>query len=136
MRHPNGQRSGSIEMKPEMKPNDMRRPARKTKAPLGQNEFLFVVQVAAPDGGFGCDPDAGDRCGSRSRRQSDWEFKSWCFEGLEMAKSLRHRFGGEIVPVTIRRLPERRRNPASAVQSECEGPEQTLRTKRGSSNRM
>lgn len=103
----------------------MRRPVRKTKAPLGQNEFLFVAQIAAPDGGFGCNLDAGDARHSaqrRSRRQGEWEFRSWCFEGLEIAKSFRHRFGGEIVPGSIRRLPERRRNPLSqvptAVQSE------------------
>jgi len=110
---------------------------KRTTARARQGEFLFVVQIAAPDGGFGCTLDAihawhcySNNAQRRGRLQhlGEREFRSWCFEGLEAAKSFRHRFGGEIVPVTMQRLPERCRGPASqistAVKSECEGPEQ------------
>jgi hypothetical protein len=83
-------------------------------------EFLFVAHVAAPDGGFGRDLDAAnrlDRGGGGIRRR--WqprgfdgrEFGSWCLDGLEIAKSLRHRFGGQIVPVTPQSVPRRRETP-------------------------
>jgi hypothetical protein len=97
-----------------------------------RGEFLFVVHVVAPDGGFGHGPDAVNplkRRGSdiqrrwQPQRLAGWEFRSWCQEGLEIAKSLRHRFGGQIVPVTVQPVP-RRRDAASqtsgATESELE----------------
>jgi hypothetical protein len=81
-----------------------------------RGEFLFVAHIAAPDGGFGRHLDAvnrSDRPGSdiRRRRQPQGfdgrEFCSWLLDGLEIAKSLRHRFGGQIVPVTPQPVPRR-----------------------------
>jgi hypothetical protein len=119
---------------------------KKTTARVRQGEPQFVVQVAVPDGGFGCTLDAvnawhrysnNTQRRGRPQRLGKREFWSWCFEGLEIAKSFRHRFGGQIVPVTIRPLPERRRDLASqipdVVKSECEGSEQKSGTKQTSS---
>src|SRR6202790_3940983 len=98
--------------------------ARARPARVRPGEFLFVVQIAAPDGGFGCTLDAinawhyysnNTQRRGRPHRLGEREFWSWCFEGLEIAKSFRHRFGGEIVPLSIKRRPERRRDPASQI---------------------
>lgn len=80
------------------------------------DNFLFVVQVAAPDGGFGRSLDGANQLRRHSiairrwqlRRLAGQEFCSWCLEGLEIAKSFRHRFGGQIVPVTVQPIPRRR----------------------------
>ena len=106
----------------------------------GQGKCPFVVQIVVPDGGFGCTLDAIDawhrysnniqRCGP-PQPLGERVFWNWCFEGLEIAKSFRHRFGGEIVPVTIRSRPYFAcQDPApansecekEAVKSECEPP--------------
>jgi hypothetical protein len=82
-----------------------------------RGEFLFVVHIVAPDGGFGHCPNAVNPLRRRgSEIQHRWqpqrlagsEFRSWCQEGLEIAKSLRHRFGGQIIPVTVQPIPRRR----------------------------
>jgi hypothetical protein len=122
---------------------------KKTTAPVRQSDFLFVVQIAAPDGGFGCTLDAinawhyssnNTQRRASAQRGGERQFWSWCFEGLEIAKSFRHRFGGEIVPVTMQRLPKRRREPQSqipaAAKSESEGAEQKPGTKQTSPGRM
>jgi hypothetical protein len=105
---------------------------KKTAAGGKRGDFLFVVHVAAPDGGFGrsLEPVNGwHRHGNNtqhrplSQRLAGRGFCSWCLEGLEIAKSLRHRFGGQIVPVTVLPVP-RRRDAASqtsvAAESELE----------------
>jgi hypothetical protein len=97
-----------------------------------RGEFLFIVHVVAPDGGFGHSPAAANPLNRRGgdiqrrwqpQRLAGWEFRGWCQEGLEIAKSLRHRFGGQIVPVTVRPAPRRRdavaQTPAAA-ESELE----------------
>jgi hypothetical protein len=130
-------------------PNSMSSSARMKETAAGgkRGEFLFVVHVAAPDGGFGRGLDAGwHRHGnntqhrSRHQRLAGREFCSWCLEGLEIAKSLRHRFGGQIVPVTVQPLPPRRRDAApptsTAAESEQEGPEQASRNKRALANQI
>lgn len=97
---------------------------KKVKARSNEAAFPFVVQIAVPDGGFGCTLDAINawHCYSKNRqrrgqrqRVGEREYWSWCFEGLEIAKQFRQRFGGEILPVTIRPRPERRRDGASAI---------------------
>jgi hypothetical protein len=94
---------------------------RKRKLRVNERDFPFVVQIAVPDGGFGCMLDAVNAwhrySNSRQRRgprqiAGEQEVWSWCFDGLEIAKSFRQRFGGEIVPATIRRRTERRRDGA------------------------
>ncbi len=90
---------------------------KKVTARVNEREYPFVVQVAVPDGGFECTLEAinawhgysrsRQRRGQRYRR-GEQEFWSWCFDGLEIAKSFRHRFGGEIMPVTVRRRSESR----------------------------
>jgi hypothetical protein len=105
---------------------------KKTAAGGKRGDFLFVVHVAAPDGGFGRSLDAVNRLNRHGgniqrrwqpQRLAGREFCSWCLEGLEIAKSLRHRFGGQIVPVTVLPVP-RRRDAASqasvAAESELE----------------
>ncbi len=111
------------------------RSARSKTTAVGVNrrEVPFVVQVVVPDGGFGCTLDAINAWHRYSKntqhrgppqRLGDREFWTWCFEGLEIAKSFRHRFGGEIVPVTIRGCAERSGDLAcqipTAPKSECE----------------
>lgn len=90
---------------------------KKIKARSNEAAFPFVVQIAVPDGGFGCTLDAINawHCYSKNRQRRGQrqrigvrEYWSWCFEGLEIAKEFRQRFGGEILPVTIRSRPERR----------------------------
>jgi hypothetical protein len=90
---------------------------KKIKARSNEAAFPFVVQIAVPDGGFGCTLDAINawHCYSKSRqrrgqrqRLGGQEYWTWCFEGLEIAKQFRQRFGGEIMPVAIRPCPERR----------------------------
>ena len=105
---------------------------KETAAGGKRGDFLFVVHVAAPDGGFGrtLDPVNGwHRHGnntqhrSRLQRLAGREFCSWCLEGLEIAKSLRHRFGGQIVPIMVRPIPQRRDaalQTSAAVESELE----------------
>lgn len=82
-----------------------------------RGEFLFIVHVVAPDGGFGHSPAAANPLNRRGgdiqrrwqpQRLAGWEFRGWCQEGLEIAKSLRHRFGGQIVPITVQPIPQRR----------------------------
>lgn len=97
-----------------------------------RGEFLFVAHVAAPDGGFGRsldDVNQLSRHGSgiqrrwRPRRLAEREAYGWCLEGLELAKSLRHRFGGQIVPITAQPIPQRRdaaSQNSAAVESELE----------------
>jgi hypothetical protein len=90
---------------------------KKIKARSNETAFPFVVQIAVPDGGFGCTLDAinawhrysknRQRRGQRQRVDMQ-DYWSWCFEGLEIAKEFRQRFGGEILPVTVRSRPERR----------------------------
>jgi hypothetical protein len=117
----------------------------KTAASGKRGDFLFVVHVAAPDGGFGRGLDAVNgwhNTQHRSRPQSlaGREFCSWCLEGLEIAKSLRHRFGGQIVPVTVQPLSPRRRDAAppisAAAKSGQEKPEQVSKNKRASANQI
>lgn len=95
---------------------------KKIKARSNEAAFPFVVQIAVPDGGFGCTLDAinawhcyGKNRQRRGQRQriGMQDYWSWCFEGLEIAKEFRQRFGGEILPVTIRRRPERASDAAS-----------------------
>lgn len=92
---------------------------KKIKARSNEAAFPFVVQIAVPDGGFGCTLDAiyAWHCYSKNRqrrgqrqRVGAQEYWTWCFEGLEIAKEFRHRFGGEILPMTVRARPERRRD--------------------------
>ena len=97
-----------------------------------RGEFLVVVHVAAPDGGFGRSLDAVEQLNSHGgdiqrrwqpRRLAGREFCSWSLEGLEIAKSLRHRFGGQIVPVTMQPVPRRRdavSQAPAAAESELE----------------
>ena len=90
---------------------------KKVTARVNERDYPFVVQVAVPDGGFECTLEAinawhgysrsRQRRGQRYRR-GEQEFWSWCFDGLEIAKSFRHRFGGEIMPVTVRRRSDSR----------------------------
>jgi hypothetical protein len=91
-----------------------------------RGDFLFVVHAAAPDGGFGCSPNAVNewhRRGaniphrSRPQRLAEREFYSWCREGLEIAKSFRHRFGGQLAPVTVQSVPRRRCDAASQISA-------------------
>jgi hypothetical protein len=94
-----------------------------------RGEYLFVVHVAAPDGGFGRSLDAVNQlnrhgsaiqCRGQLQRFAGREFCSWCLEGLEIAKSLRHRFGGQIVPVTVQPVPRRRAAATQAAATESE----------------
>jgi hypothetical protein len=96
-----------------------------------RGEFLFVVHVAAPDGGFERSLDGADQSRRRggdsrrwqSQRLAGREFCGWCPEGLEIAKSFRHRFGGQIVPVTVQSIPRRRDDVSqnsAAAESEME----------------
>lgn len=115
---------------------------RKIRARVNERDFPFVVQIVVPDGGFGCMLDAINawHCYGKNRQRrgprqqvGEQEFWRWCFEGLEVAKTFRQRFGGEIMPVTIRRRPARRRDLASQVtaagKSVCEAPEQEAEAK-------
>ena len=95
---------------------------KKIKARSNETAFPFVVQIAVPDGGFGCTLDAinawhcyGKNRQRRGQRQrvGVQEYWTWCFEGLEIAKQFRQRFGGEILPVTLRARPPRRGEPAT-----------------------
>jgi hypothetical protein len=100
-----------------------------TTARASRSEPPFVVQLVVPDGGFGCTLDAINawhRYSKNIQRRGPPQqlgerlFWNWCFEGLEIAKSFRHRFGGEIVPMTIRsRSDFACRNPAPAIPG-CE----------------
>ena len=105
-------------------PSPMRMTETATR--VRQSKFPFVVRMANPDGGFGCALFAGNawhRSSKNTRRRSgprclgEREFWTWCFEGLEIAKSFRHRFGGQIVPLTIQRVPARQSRIAVANSS-------------------
>lgn len=83
----------------------------KTTVYLKERDFPFVVRVAIPDGGFECTLGAikawhhhhgsPERRGQR-RLAGEQEFWRWCFDGLEIAKAVRQRFGGQILPVAMR----------------------------------
>jgi hypothetical protein len=86
----------------------------------------FVVQIAVPDGGFECALGAINAWHRYSRNLQyrgppyhigEQEFRSWRFAGLEIAEAFRHRFGGEILPVTTRARTNRRPDPALFVSS-------------------
>jgi hypothetical protein len=93
-----------------------------------RGDLLFVVHVAAPDGGFGRSLDGANplnRHGGNvrrwpSQRLAGREFAGWCPDGLEIAKSLRHRFGGQIVPLTVQPVPRRHDGVTAAAESELE----------------
>lgn len=96
---------------------------KKIKARNNEAAFPFVVQIAVPDGGFGCTLDAinawhcyGKNRQRRGQRQrlGEREYWSWCFEELEIAKEFRQRFGGEILPTTVRTQAARRRDGVAA----------------------
>jgi hypothetical protein len=115
-----------------------------TTARNEQRKFPFVVQVVVPDGGFGCTLDAINawhRYSKNTQRRGppsqlgEREFWSWCFEGLEIAKSFRHRFGGEIVPVTIRGQPDFAASDRPIPNSDCEKQASNLEPEGPSSNR-
>jgi len=59
---------------------------------------------------------------------------------LDIAKSFRHRFGGQIVPVTVQPVPRRQRDAASqiaaAAESEPERPKQFLGNKQTSEHQI
>lgn len=89
---------------------------KKTATRVRQGQFPFVVRVAVPDGGFGCalyGVNAWHRYSNNTQRRGlpqclgEQKLWTWCFETLEIAKSFRHRFGGQIVPLTIQRVPSR-----------------------------
>jgi hypothetical protein len=97
---------------------------KKVTARVNEREYPFVVQVAVPDGGFECTLEAINAWHGYSRskqrrgqryRVGEQEFWSWCFDGLEIAKSFRHRFGGEIMPVKVRRGSASFRDPALQI---------------------
>jgi len=97
---------------------------KKVTARVNERDFPFVVQIAVPDGGFECTLDAINawHCYSKNKQRrgqrhhvGEREFWRWCFEGLEIAKTFRQRFGGEIVPVTVRRRTESQRDPALQI---------------------
>ena len=104
----------------------MANPYRMKKAAPRANErdFPFIVQIVVPDGGFDWTLNAINawhrysgqlqRRGGR-RLEGDLEFGRWCFEGLEIAKAFRHRFGGEIMPITLRGRVDTRAGPGSRV---------------------
>lgn len=82
----------------------------KTTVRLKGRDCPFVVQVAIPDGGFECTLGAikawHHHNGNPERRgqrhlAGEQEFWRWCFDGLEIAKAVRHRFGGQILPVAM-----------------------------------
>jgi len=84
---------------------------RKVTVRVSERDFPFVVQIAVPDGGFECTLGAinawNHHNGNPQRRgrhyhAGEQEFWRWCFEGLEIAKAVRNRFGGEILPVAVR----------------------------------
>jgi hypothetical protein len=91
----------------------MRKSRSKTKtyARVNERKFPFVVQIAVPDGGFGCTLDAinawhfysknWQRLGRRLE-MGEQQFWRWCFEKHEIAELFRQRFGGEMVPLVVR----------------------------------
>ncbi len=90
---------------------------RKMRVPVSERDFPFVVQIAVPDGGFECTLGAinawhhhngGPQRRRRHYHAAEQEFWGWCFEGLEIAKAVRQRFGGEILPVALRVGTDRR----------------------------
>ena len=90
---------------------------KKVTARVNERDFPFIVQVAVPDGGFECTLDAINawHCYSKNRqrrgqrhRVDQQEYWRWCFEGLEVAKSFRLRFGGELMPLAVRRAETQR----------------------------
>ena len=83
----------------------------KTYARVNERKFPFVVQIAVPDGGFGCTLDAinawhfysknGQRFGQR-QDVGEQQFWRWCFATREVAELFKLRFGGEMVPLVVR----------------------------------
>lgn len=114
---------------------------KKINARVNEREFPFVVQVAVPDAGFECTLDAinawhcyskyKQRRGQR-QRVGEREYWRWCFEGLEVAKSFRLRFGGQLMPLAVRRVETQRdrvRQPLSADRFGQINPERAVETK-------
>jgi hypothetical protein len=100
-----------------------------TAARASRSKFPFVVQIVVPDGGFGCTLgaiNAWHRYSKTIQRRGPPQplgervFWNWCFEGLEIAKVFRHRFGGQIVPITIRSRRDFARRGSAPANSECE----------------
>jgi hypothetical protein len=76
---------------------------------MGARRWPFVVQIAAPEAGFGSKLDAINawhRYAKIKQRRAQphqagpQKFGRWCFEALESAERFKERFGGEIVPTT------------------------------------
>jgi hypothetical protein len=85
----------------------MGHPSRKRKmaSRVDERRFPFVVQIAAPEDGFGLMLDAINAWHRytkvrqhRARPQRGKQrFGRWCFVSLEIAEKFKARFGGEII---------------------------------------
>jgi hypothetical protein len=116
------------------------RSSRKTQlSPHGnERKFPFVVQIAVPDGGFGCTLDAinawhfyskhGQRLGRR-QEIGEQQFWRWCFAQREIAEHFSRRFGGEMVPLVVRQCATRRLR--SATESSGAATDKTASKKMG-----
>lgn len=89
---------------------------------FNERHFPFVVQIAVPDGGFGCRLDAinawhfysrNRQRQARPQTSGEQQFWRWCFENWEVAETFRQRFGGEMVPMVMRQRARRPRDAAS-----------------------
>ncbi len=97
---------------------------REMRVRVSERDFPFVVQITVPDGGFECTlgaVNAWRHCNGATQRRrphyhaGEHEFWGWCFDGLEIAKAVRQRFGGEILPVAVRVRADRRPDRVSQV---------------------
>jgi hypothetical protein len=116
----------------------MSRANRKMQLSPRSNErkFPFVVQIAVPDGGFGCTLDAinawhfyskhGQRLGRR-QEMGEQQFWRWCFAQREIAEHFRRRFGGEMVPLVVRQCATQ--GPCSPIDGENAATDKTASKK-------
>jgi len=102
--------------------------SKQTPARFNERHFPFVVQIAVPDGGFGCRLDAINAwhfySGNRQRQArpqsiGEQQFWRWCFENWEVAETFRQRFGGEMVPMVMRQRAKRPPDAASPTGGEA-----------------
>lgn len=114
---------------------------KKVAAHANEREFPFVVQIVVSDGGFDWTLNAINAWHHYSRHpqrrgrrhhEGNLEFGRWCFEGLEIAKAFRHRFGGEIMPITMRGRADRRPDAGSRA---CTAEECSRDAARGNAER-
>lgn len=115
---------------------------RKVTVRVDERDIPFAVQIALSDGSFECALGAinawhhyhgNPRRHRRHYAGGEQEFWNWC--GLRIAKAVRHRVRGEILPAAVRLPTERRPGRVSRTTAARNSGAPTIAKTRGVASR-